>query len=418
MKKPFISAEELEKIVQKYPTPFYLYDERGIRSAVRRLQKAFAWNPGFREYYAVKAAPTPAILKILQEEGCGLDCASETEVILAEKCGFGGKDIVFSSNDTPAKAYMRAYRAGALINLDDISHIDMLDELLSEYPEEMMLRYNPGGVFALGRSGEGFQVMDTPEESKFGITEAQILEACRLLQKRGVRKFGLHAFLASNTLSDEYYPVLAGRLFELAVRIRNETGVRITVIDLSGGVGIPYRPEERENDIEAIGEGVRKVYENVLVPAEMGDVRLCTELGRYITGPYGALITTVIHKKQTYRTYLGTDSGSQDLMRPAMYGAYHHITVMGKENDPCDCVYDVTGSLCENNDKLAVQRALPETCVGDLLFIHDTGAHGHSMGFQYNGMLRCAELLRKEDGSVQLIRRAETPEDLMITAVW
>ena len=418
MKKPFISAEELEKIVQKYPTPFYLYDERGIRSAVRRLQKAFAWNPGFREYYAVKAAPTPAILKILQEEGCGLDCASETEVILAEKCGFGGKDIVFSSNDTPAKAYMRAYRAGALINLDDISHIDMLDELLSEYPEEMMLRYNPGGVFALGRSGEGFQVMDTPEESKFGMTEAQILEACRLLQKRGVRKFGLHAFLASNTLSDEYYPVLAGRLFELAVRIRNETGVRITVIDLSGGVGIPYRPEERENDIEAIGEGVRKVYENVLVPAEMGDVRLCTELGRYITGPYGALITTVIHKKQTYRTYLGTDSGSQDLMRPAMYGAYHHITVMGKENDPCDCVYDVTGSLCENNDKLAVQRALPETCVGDLLFIHDTGAHGHSMGFQYNGMLRCAELLRKEDGSVQLIRRAETPEDLMITAVW
>ena len=418
MKKPFISAEELEKIVQKYPTPFYLYDERGIRSAVRRLQKAFAWNPGFREYYAVKAAPTPAILKILQEEGCGLDCASETEVILAEKCGFGGKDIVFSSNDTPAKAYMRAYRTGALINLDDISHIDMLDELLSEYPEEMMLRYNPGGVFALGRSGEGFQVMDTPEESKFGMTEAQILEACRLLQKRGVRKFGLHAFLASNTLSDEYYPVLAGRLFELAVRVRNETGAGITVIDLSGGVGIPYRPEERENDIEAIGEGVRKVYENVLVPAEMGDVRLCTELGRYITGPYGALITTVIHKKQTYRTYLGTDSGSQDLMRPAMYGAYHHITVMGKENDPCDFVYDVTGSLCENNDKLAVQRALPETCVGDLLFIHDTGAHGHSMGFQYNGMLRCAELLRKDDGSVQLIRRAETPEDLMITAVW
>ncbi|MBR3358466.1 MAG: diaminopimelate decarboxylase [Solobacterium sp.] len=418
MKKPFIRTEELQKILQEVPTPFYLYDEHGIRTAVRKLQDAFAWNEGFREYYAVKAAPTPALLEILKEEGCGLDCATETELVLAEKCGFGGTDIVFSSNDTPAKAYLRAYHAGALINLDDISHIDMLDAVLPEYPEKMMLRYNPGGVFSLGKSGEGFQVMDTPEESKFGMTEEQIMTACRLLSERGVREFGLHAFLASNTLSDEYYPVLAERLFQLAVRVQKTTGCAVTMIDLSGGIGIPYRPDERENDIHAIGEGVRKAYQNVLVPAGMEHVRICTELGRYITGPYGALITRVIHKKQTYRTYLGTDSGMQDLMRPAMYGAYHHITVIGKENDPCTCICDVTGSLCENNDKLAVQRALPETGIGDVLFVHDAGAHGHSMGFQYNGQLRCAEYLLREDGSVRLIRRAETPDDLFQTVVW
>ncbi|MBR4446069.1 MAG: diaminopimelate decarboxylase [Solobacterium sp.] len=418
MKEPFIDDPSLQVILKDIPTPFYLYDERGIRTAVRRLRSAFAWNPGFREYYAVKAAPTPGILQILKEEGCGCDCATETELLLAERCGFGSEDIVFSSNDTPASAYRKALETGAYINLDDISHIDMLDEIVDEWPKTVLLRYNPGGIFALGESKEGFQVMDTPEESKFGMTEAQIHAAVEALQKRGVECFGLHAFLASNTLSDEYYPVLAEKLFELAVRMHIKHGCPIPCIDLSGGIGIPYRPEQRENNIEAIGEGVRRAYEKILVPAGLTDTAIWTELGRYITGPHGALITRVIHRKETYRTYIGTDSGSQDLLRPAMYGAYHHITVMGKEKDPCDGLYDVTGSLCENNDKLAVQRPLPSPAVGDVLFIHDAGAHGHSMGFQYNGQLRCAEYLYCCDGSVRLLRRRETPDDLFATLVW
>ena len=418
MKKPFVSEKKLREILESWPTPFYLYDEAGIRRTIRSLRNAFAWNPGFRQYYAVKACPLPAILRIMKEEGCGTDCASLTELVLAQRCGFAGSDIVFSSNDTSAAEYRTASDMHAVINLDDISHIPFLKEAAGTLPDTIACRFNPGGIFALGSTAEGFQVMDTPQESKFGMTEAQLFDAFRILKDGGVKRFGLHAFLASNTLSNEYYPVLARKLFTLAVRLQKETGCRICFIDLSGGIGIPYRPGDRENDIMQIGRMVREAYEDILVPAGMGDIALYTELGRYITGPHGALITSVIHKKKTYREYLGTDSGMHDLMRPAMYGAYHHITVIGKENDPCDHIYDVTGSLCENNDKLAVQRALPYTDTGDILYIHDTGAHGHAMGFNYNGRLRCAELLLCADGSVKQVRRAETPEDLFRTLVW
>ena len=418
MKRPFVTKEQAEAIAARYPTPFHIYDEGGIRANARRLYRAFAWDPGFREYFAVKATPTPGILKLLKEEGCGVDCSSLTELMMAQRCGFRGEEIMFSSNDTPAEEFALAARLGAIINLDDISHIDTLLAAAGSVPRKICCRFNPGGVFQLGESEEGFQVMDSPGDAKYGMTREQIAQAFRRLKELGAEEFGIHAFLASNTLSNDYYPALARILFRLAVELREETGCRVTFINLSGGVGVPYRPEQPENDIAAIGEGVRRAYEEVLVPAGMGDVALCTELGRFMLAPYGHLITRVIHEKHIYKEYIGVDACAADLMRPAMYGAYHHITVLGKEDVPCTHKYDVTGALCENNDKFAVDRMLPEIRVGDLLAIHDTGAHGHAMGYQYNGRLRSAELLLRQDGSVTLLRRAETPEDYFATVVW
>lgn len=418
MKTPFVTKEQLEAIAAQYPTPFHLYDEKGIRDNARRLKAAFAWNPGFREYFAVKATPTPAILKLLHEEGCGLDCSSLTELMLAQRCGVAGEEIMFSSNDTPAEEFVLADQLGAVINLDDLTHIDFLRDTIGYIPETISCRYNPGGSFAIGESEEGFQVMDNPGDAKYGFTRSQLTEGFRKLKAMGAKRFGIHAFLASNTLSNEYYPALAGILFETAVELQRETGCEIAFINLSGGVGIPYRPEQSANDIAAIGAGVRAQYEKVLVPAGMGDVAIYAELGRFMLGPYGCLATRVLHFKHTYKEYVGVDACAANLMRPAMYGAYHHITVMGKETASHDHKYDVTGSLCENNDKFAVDRMLPEIERGDMLVIHDTGAHGFAMGYNYNGRLRSAELLLKEDGTVEQIRRAETPEDYFATVKW
>ena len=418
MKKPFVSLEQLENIAARYPTPFHIYDEAGIRSTARALYRAFAWNPGYREYFAVKATPNPQILKLLKEEGCGVDCSSLTELMMARRCGFSGDEIMFSSNDTPAEEFALAAQLGATINLDDISHIAFLKDTIGTIPKKISCRYNPGGTFTLGESEEGFQVMDNPGQAKYGMTREQMTQAFRTLKELGAEEFGIHAFLASNTLSNEYYPALAAILFRTAVELKAETGCRITFINLSGGVGVPYRPDQPANDIAVIGEGVRRAYEEVLVPAGMGDVAIYTELGRFMLAPHGHLVTRVLHEKKTYKDYIGVDACAANLMRPAMYGAYHHITVMGRENAPCDHMYDVTGALCENNDKFAVDRMLPEIHIGDLLVIHDTGAHGHAMGYQYNGRLRSAELLLRPDGSVRLIRRAETPEDYFATAIW
>ena len=384
-KKPFATREKLEEIAKEYPTPFHLYDEKGIRENARALKEAFSWNPGFKEYFAVKATPNPFILKILQDMGCGTDCSSETELMLSKACGFTGHDIMFSSNDTPPEEFKMADELGAIINLDDFTHIACVEKVLDTFPETMSCRFNPGGLFRISND-----IMDNPGDSKYGMTEEQLTEAFRILKDKGVKHFGIHAFLASNTVTNEYYPLLAKILFELAVRVKNAAGVHIAFINLSGGIGIPYRPDQEPNDIRVIGDGVRKVYEEVLVPAGMGDVAIFTELGRFMLGPYGALVTRAIHEKHTYKEYIGVDACAVNLMRPAMYGAYHHITVMGKENAPCDHKYDVTGSLCENNDKFAVDRMLPEIQMGDLLFIHDTGAHGFSMGYNYNGKLRSA----------------------------
>lgn len=418
MKKPFVTLEQLQAITRQYPTPFHLYDEKGIRDTARALYKAFSWNPGYREFFAVKATPNPQILKILKEEGCGTDCSSLTELMMSDRCGFAGDQIMFSSNDTPAEEFALAAKLGATINLDDISHIDFLKDTIGYIPKRISCRFNPGGTFTLGESEEGFQVMDNPGQAKYGMTRPQMTQAFRRLKELGAEEFGIHAFLASNTLSNDYYPALARILFQLAAELKAETGVHITFINLSGGVGIPYRPEQPANDIAVIGEGVRRAYEEVLVPAGMGDVALYTELGRFMTGPYGHLVTRAIHEKHIYKEYIGVDACACNLMRPAMYGSYHHITVMGKEDQPCDHKYDIAGSLCENNDKFAVDRMLPKIDMGDLLVIHDTGAHGFSMGYNYNGKLRSAELLLKEDGSVELIRRAETPEDYFRTLVW
>lgn len=418
MKTPFVTLPQVQELVKTYPTPFYLYDETGIRNCARRLKAAFSWNPGFREYFAVKATPNPQILKILQEEGCGTDCSSLTELMMSERCGFSGSDIMFSSNDTPAEEFQLAAKLGATINLDDLTHVEFLQNTLGFIPETISCRYNPGGVFQLGESKEGFQVMDNPGEAKYGMTRAQLTEAFTKLKALGAKRFGIHAFLASNTISNEYYPALARILFQTAVELQRETGCHIAFINLSGGIGIPYRPEQPENDIAVIGEGVRKAYEEILVPAGMGDVSIFTELGRFLLGPYGCLVTKAVHEKHTYKEYIGVDACAANLMRPAMYGAYHHITVLGKENAPCDHTYDVTGSLCENNDKFAIDRQLPKIDRGDYLVIHDTGAHGFAMGYQYNGKLRSAELLLQTDGTVRLIRRAETPDDYFATLVW
>ena len=418
MKKPFVTLEQLQAITQQYPTPFHLYDEKGIRDTARALYKAFSWNPGYREFFAVKATPNPQILKILKEEGCGTDCSSLTELMMSDRCGFAGDQIMFSSNDTPAEEFALAAKLGATINLDDISHIDFLKDTIGYIPKKISCRYNPGGTFTLGESEEGFQVMDNPGQAKYGMTRPQMTQAFRRLKELGAEEFGIHAFLASNTLSNEYYPALAAILFQMAVELKNETGCHITFINLSGGVGVPYLPDQPANDIAVIGEGVRRAYEDILVPAGMGDVSLCTELGRFMLAPNGHLVTRVLHEKQTYKDYIGVDACAANLMRPAMYGAYHHITVRGKEDQPCDHQYDVTGALCENNDKFAVDRMLPKIHIGDLLVIHDTGAHGHAMGYQYNGRLRSAEVLLQPDGSTRLIRRAETPEDYFATAIW
>ena len=418
MKAPFVTRDQLEAIAAQYPTPFHIYDERGIRENARRLREAFSWNPGYREYFAVKATPTPAILKLLHEEGCGCDCSSLSELVMAERCGITGEDIMFSSNETPPEEFQLAHRLGAVINLDDFTLIEELEQAAGGIPEKICCRYNPGGTFTLGETREGFQVMDHPGDAKYGMTRAQISEAYRLLAAKGAREFGLHSFLASNTLSNDYYPALARMLFQLAVELKAETGCQITFINLSGGVGVPYRPDQQANDIAAIGAGVRQAYEEILVPAGMGDVALYTELGRFMLAPYGHLVTRATHEKHIYKEYIGVDACACDLMRPAMYGAYHHITVAGKEDAPCDHKYDVVGSLCENNDKFAVDRMLPKIDRGDLLVIHDTGAHGRAMGYNYNGKLRCGELLLKEDGSVQEIRRPETMEDYFATLIW
>lgn len=408
-KIPFITKEKAEEIIKDYPTPFHIYDEKGIRENARKLSKAFSWNKGFCEYFAVKATPNPSILKILREEGCGTDCSSMTELMMSERCGFEYPKIMFSSNDTPAEEFAYAKKIGAIINLDDITHIDAV-EAACGIPEIISCRYNPGGKFAISTT-----IMDNPGDAKYGMTKPQIMEAYKTLRDKGAKKFGLHAFLASNTVSNEYYPVLAGILFDLAVEIKNETGISLSFINLSGGVGIPYTPDKEPNDIMVIGEGVRKVYEEKLVPAGLGDIAIFAELGRFMLAPYGHLVTKAIHEKHTHKEYIGVDACAVNLMRPAMYGAYHHITVLGKENEPCDHVYDVTGSLCENNDKFAIDRALPKIDKGDILVIHDTGAHGFAMGYNYNGKLKSAELLLREDGSVTEIRRAETPDDYFAT---
>ena len=411
MKVPFITKNQLDKITAEFPTPFHLYDEHGIREKARALNTAFSWNKGFKEFFAVKATPTPAILKILQEEGCGADCASYVELILANKCGFDKSEIMFSSNDTPAEEFLLAKKLGATINIDAYNHIEFLSTLAGfEFPETMSLRYNPGGVFTMGT-----KIMDNPEESKFGMTKAQLIQGIRDLQKLGVKKFGMHSFLASNTVTNEYYPKLAQQLFELALEIREKTGVSLDFINLSGGIGVNYRPDEAPNDIAVIGEGVHRVYDEVLTANGLGEVKIYTELGRFMLAPHGLLVTRVLHRKQTYRTYIGVDASAVNLMRPAFYDAYHHITVIVKEEDKVKEIVDVTGSLCENNDKFARQRELPVIDEGDLLVIHDTGAHGFSMGYQYNAKLRSSELLLQQDGSTRMIRRAERPEDYFAT---
>ena len=410
-KTSFLTLSKAQEIRETVPTPFHIYDEQGIRENARALKAAFGWNKGFREYFAVKATPNPYILQILKEEGCGCDCATYTELLLAEAVGVTGHDVMFSSNVTPEKDMRKAYEMGAYINLDDATHVEFLERITDgNVPETVCLRYNPGGSFSLGNT-----IMDMPRDAKYGMTEDQMAGAMSRLMALGTKHFGIHAFLASNTTTNEYYPELAANLFRLAVRLRNATGARISFINLSGGIGVDYRPEQPSCDIGVIGEGVRTRYEQIMTPAGMGDVAIFTELGRFMLAPYGHLVATVLHKKHIYREYVGLDACAADLMRPAMYGAYHHITVLGKENAILDHVYDVTGGLCENNDKFAIERSLPKIDIGDILVLHDTGAHGHAMGYNYNGKLRSAEVLLKPDGSFKLIRRAERPSDYFAT---
>ena len=403
---PF-NLNDAKNWTRSVPTPFYIYDEEGIRKCVSDLNAAFSWNKGFKEYFAVKALPNPAILRLLKSCGCGTDCASVTEVLLAQKCGISGHDIMFSSNETTRAEYQAALDAGAIINLDDVTHIEFLEEM-GPLPDTFCCRYNPG-KFIISND-----IMGHLYDSKFGMTLEQIKEAFAILKSKGVKHFGIHAMLASCSLDEEYYPHLAEELFRIVLDIRKELGISVEFIDLSGGIGIPYLPNERAVDIFAIGEGVRKVYERMIEPAGM-EISLYTEMGRYITGPYGYLVTTAIHYKHIYKEYIGVDASCCDLMRPAMYGAYHHLTVLGKENEPYVGKFDVVGSLCENNDKFAIDRPLPKVELGDILVLHDAGAHGHSMGYNYNGKLRCAELMMHKDKSITMIRRAESIEDYFAT---
>ena len=409
-KTPFVTKEQVEEIVKTYPTPFHLYDEAGIRANAKAVQEAFAWNKGFREYFAVKATPNPFILNILKEYGCGCDCSSLTELMMAKACGFEGEQIMFSSNDTPLEEFTYANEMGAIINLDDFTHIKCVEETLGYLPETISCRYNPGGVFEMSNG-----IMDNPGDSKYGMTKDQIIEGFKIMKEKGVKHFGIHAFLASNTVTNEYYPQLAKQLFELVVELKEATGCHIAFVNLSGGVGVPYTPDQEPNDIYAIGEGVHKAYDEVLVPAGMDDVAIFSEMGRFMLAPYGCLVTQAIHEKHIYKEYIGVDACAVNLMRPAMYGSYHHITVLGKEDAPCTETYDVVGSLCENNDKFAIDRKLPVIDKGDYLVIHDTGAHGFAMGYSYNGKLKSAELLLQPDGNVKMIRRAETPADYFAT---
>ena len=410
-KKPFVTKEQIEQIVKTYPTPFHIYDEAGIRKNCEAVKEAFSWNKGFREYFAVKATPNPYIMNILKDYDIGFDCSSEAELVLSGAVKASGDHIMFSSNDTPANEYKLAYDMGAIINFDDITHIPFFENIVgSKFPETMSCRFNPGGVVTMSNG-----IMDNPGDAKYGMTEKQLFEAYRMLKEKGVKNFGIHAFIISNTLTNDYYPMLAGDLFKLVVKISKEVGIKFTFVNLSGGVGVAYRPDQTPNDIYAIGEGVRKKYEEILVPNGMGDVAIYTEMGRFMLAPYGELVTKAIHEKHTYKEYIGVDACAANLMRPAMYGAYHHITVLGKENAPEDHKYDITGSLCENNDKFAIDRMLPKIDKGDYLVIHDAGAHGFSMGYNYNGRLRSAELLLQTDGSVKLIRRAETLNDYFAT---
>ena len=409
-KKTFVSKEQIEEIVKDYPTPFHLYDEAGIRENAKAVKEAFAWNKGFREYFAVKANPNPYILKILQEYDIGCDCSSYTELMLSKSCGFDGEHIMFSSNDTPAEEFEYAAKLGAIINLDDFTHIDFLEKTIGYIPETISCRYNPGGVFELSNG-----IMDNPGDSKYGMTKEQLFEAFKILKAKGAKYFGVHAFLASNTVTNGYYPKLAKQLFELVVELKEETGCDIKFVNLSGGVGVAYNPDQTPNDIRQIGAGVKEAFEEVLVPAGLSDVAIYTEMGRFMLAPYGCVVTKAIHEKHIYKEYIGVDACAVNLMRPAVYGSYHHITVLGKENEECDKVYDIVGALCENCDKFAIDRKLPKIDMGDYLVIHDTGAHGYSMGYNYNGRLRSAELLLKENKEVQLIRRAETPSDYFAT---
>lgn len=408
-KKPFVTLAQVQEMAKTYPTPFHLYDEKGIRENARRMKAAFAWNKGFREFFAVKATPNPYLLQILREEGIGVDCSSYAELLMSDKVGFHGREIMFSSNVTPREDFELASDLDAIINFDDLTHLKFYEKI-APFKETMSCRFNPGGSFAIHN-----QIMDSPQDAKYGMTPQQIKEAFAYMKEKGVKHFGIHAFLASNTITEEYYPALARILFELAVSLKKELGIHIAFVNLSGGVGIPYKPEDRPIDIMAVGEGVRRAYEEILTPEGMDDLAIYTELGRFMMGPYGCLVTKAIHEKHIWKEYIGVDACAANLMRPAVYGAYHHITVLGKENAPCDHVYDVTGGLCENCDKFAIDRSLPKIEMGDYLVIHDTGAHGFSMGYNYNGKLRSAELLLKEDGSTQLIRRAETVEDYFAT---
>ena len=405
---PNFSLEDrvFEEAAAAFPTPFHLYDEAGIRERARALNAAFAWCEDFEEYFAVKALPNPAILRILKEEGCGVDCSSDTELTLAAACGFSGRDVMFSANAMPDEEFDHARAMGAYINLDDISHIDILAKH-GGIPETVCCRYNPGGSFKIGNA-----IMGNPGESKYGFTYEQLREGLRRLKEMGARRFGLHAFLSSNTVDNGYYPTLAKILFTCGRELAEETGLTLAFINLSGGVGIPYLPDQEKTDIRLVGEGVRQAYEAIF---PQGGVAIKTELGRWMTGPMGWLVTRATHHKDTYRHYIGVDASAVNLMRPAMYGAYHHITVCGKRDWPCDHVYDVTGSLCENNDKFAINRALPRIDEGDLLVIHDTGAHGFAMGYNYNGRLRSAEILYTQEGGYRMIRRAETPQDYFAT---
>jgi diaminopimelate decarboxylase len=404
---PF-SKEQLNDIINTYPTPFHIYDEQAIVDNARRFKKAFAWNEGFKEYFAVKATPNPYIMKILQGEGFGADCSSLPELLLAEKCGIVGEEIMFSSNDTPAKEFVKARELGVIINLDDISHIEFLEKHAG-IPDVISFRYNPGKL------REGNFIIGDPEESKYGFTREQIFEGFKIARDKGVKRFGVHTFVASNELDSQFFIDTADMLFELAIALKNEIGIQLEFINLSGGIGIPYRPEDEAVDLELVGEGVRKVYQEKIVPNQLHPLKIFSEYGRMVTGPYGYLVSRVLHLKNIYRQYVGLDASMANLMRPGVYGAYHHISVVSKEDALADHLYDVTGSLCENNDKFAINRLLPKVDIGDLMVIHDAGAHGHAMGFNYNGKLRSAELLLRPNGDILEIRRAETLDDYFAT---